>query len=110
MTGISNRHGKLFDGAFLPYLAARRASPTERIYVSGTVHENIRNKLPVSFEDLGEQSVKNIAEPVRVFLVLLNGAWALAACEPISDTYGYFRYPPKSAIAANRTCKLIFAV
>jgi adenylate cyclase len=44
------------------------------ICVSRTVHENIRNKLPLNFEDLGEQSVKNIAEPVRVFRVLLNGA------------------------------------
>ena len=33
------------------------------ICVSRTVHENIRNKLPLAFEDLGEQSVKNIAEP-----------------------------------------------
>jgi adenylate cyclase len=44
------------------------------ICVSRTVHENIRNKLPLTFEDLGEQSVKNIAEPVRVFRVLLDGA------------------------------------
>jgi adenylate cyclase len=44
------------------------------ICVSRTVHENIRNKLPLAFEDLGEQSVKNIAEPVRVFRVLLDGA------------------------------------
>jgi adenylate cyclase len=44
------------------------------ICVSRTVHENIRNKLQLNFEDLGEQSVKNIAEPVRVFRVLLNGA------------------------------------
>src|SRR5260370_6593412 len=41
--------------------------------VSRTVHENIRNKLPLSYEDLGEQTVKNIAEPVRVFRVILEG-------------------------------------
>src|ERR1700688_3591061 len=44
------------------------------ICISRTVHENIRNKLALPFEDLGEQAVKNIAEPVRVFRVLLNGA------------------------------------
>ncbi len=46
------------------------------IYISRTVHENIRNKLPLNCEDLGEQALKNIAEPVRVYRVLLNGAVA----------------------------------
>src|SRR6202171_5350548 len=31
------------------------------ICISRTVHENIRNKLPLTFADLGEQAVKNIA-------------------------------------------------
>src|ERR1700680_2319270 len=44
------------------------------ICISRTVHENIRNKLPLHFEDLGEQAVKNIAEPVHVYRVLMNGA------------------------------------
>src|ERR1700687_2437906 len=44
--------------------------------ISRTVHENIRNKLPLSYEDLGEQSVKNIAEPVRVFRVMPEGGAA----------------------------------
>jgi adenylate cyclase len=46
------------------------------ICISRTVHENVRNKLPLNFEDLGEQAVKNIAEPIRVYRVLLNGAVA----------------------------------
>src|SRR5713101_261601 len=40
------------------------------ICVSGTVCEHLGNKLALSYEDLGEQSVKNIAKPVRVFRVL----------------------------------------
>src|SRR5713226_1265302 len=40
--------------------------------ISGTVHEHIKNKLTLSYEDLGEQAVKNIAEPVRVFRVVLE--------------------------------------
>jgi adenylate cyclase len=36
------------------------------ICVSGTVREHIRGKLPYPLEDQGEQSVKNIAIPVRV--------------------------------------------
>jgi len=39
------------------------------ICISGTVWDHIRDKLPYSFEDRGEQSVKNIARPVRVFAV-----------------------------------------
>ncbi len=46
------------------------------IFISRTVHENIRNKLPLNYEDLGEQAVKNIAEPVRVFRVLMEAGAA----------------------------------
>jgi adenylate cyclase len=37
------------------------------ICVSGTVRDHILGKLPYPFEDRGEQSVKNIARPVRVY-------------------------------------------
>ena len=37
------------------------------ICVSGKVYEEVRNKLPAAFEDLGEQEVKNIPEPIRVY-------------------------------------------
>jgi TolB-like protein/class 3 adenylate cyclase/Flp pilus assembly protein TadD len=37
------------------------------ICISRTVRDQIRDKLPYAFEDLGEQSVKNIARPVRVY-------------------------------------------
>src|SRR6516162_4162333 len=40
------------------------------ICISGTVHEQIRDKLALQYEDLGEQEVKNIARPVRVYRVL----------------------------------------
>jgi len=43
------------------------------ICISDTVHTQIKNKLPFSYEDLGSQSVKNIADPVRVFRVMLEG-------------------------------------
>jgi adenylate cyclase len=40
------------------------------IYVSGAVREQVGQRLDdVEFEDLGEQSVKNIARPIRVFRV-----------------------------------------
>src|SRR5882724_4504845 len=37
------------------------------ICVSGTVRDHVRDKLPYPFEDRGEQNVKNIARPVRVY-------------------------------------------
>jgi adenylate cyclase len=37
------------------------------ICISRTVRDQIRDKLPYSFEDQGEQSVKNVARPVRVY-------------------------------------------
>jgi TolB-like protein len=37
------------------------------ICISRTVQEQIRDKLPYLFEDLGEQQVKNITQPVRVY-------------------------------------------
>jgi len=43
------------------------------ICISRTVRDQIRDKLSFAFEDLGEQSVKNIARPVRVY-ALRSGA------------------------------------
>ena len=37
------------------------------ICISRTVRDQIRDKVPYQFEDIGEQSVKNIARPVRVY-------------------------------------------
>jgi len=37
------------------------------ISISRVVRDQIRDKLPYPFEDIGEQSIKNIARPVRVY-------------------------------------------
>jgi adenylate cyclase len=42
------------------------------IFISGAVYEQIKNKLTLHYEDLGEQEVKNIAEPVRVWRVVMD--------------------------------------
>jgi TolB-like protein len=44
------------------------------VFVSNTVHDDVRDRLPFVFEDLGEQQVKNIARPVRVYRVSDAGA------------------------------------
>jgi adenylate cyclase len=40
------------------------------VCISRGVRDQIRRKLPYGFEDLGEQSVKNIAQPIRVFRLI----------------------------------------
>jgi TolB-like protein/class 3 adenylate cyclase/Tfp pilus assembly protein PilF len=39
------------------------------ICVSRVVHDQVRDKLDLGFEDLGERQLKNIARPVRVFRI-----------------------------------------
>jgi adenylate cyclase len=47
--------------------------------ISRMVRDQIRDKLPYAFEDLGEQSVKNIARPVRVYALRLEAVVDLPA-------------------------------
>ena len=37
------------------------------ICISAKVHEEVRGKLGCTFEDMGEQTVKNISRPVRAY-------------------------------------------
>jgi adenylate cyclase len=55
-------------------IAARLENLAEpgAICVSAVVHEQVRDKLDIAFEDLGEQQVKNIARPVRAFRIMLG--------------------------------------
>jgi adenylate cyclase len=39
------------------------------VYISGTAYDQVRNKFEAAFEELGEQSLKNIGVPVRVYRV-----------------------------------------
>ena len=43
------------------------------ICVSAAVRDQVADRLPVGFHDLGEQHVKNISRPIRVFKVVLDG-------------------------------------
>ena len=59
------------------------------VFVSNTVHDHVCDRLPFVFEDLGEQEVKNIARPVRVYRV-----------RDVSPTKSPF--PPSAGAAAPR--------
>ena len=55
-------------------IAARMESLAEAgaICISGTSYDQIKNKLNLGYKNLGENRVKNIAEPVRVYRVLMD--------------------------------------
>jgi TolB-like protein len=59
------------------------------ICVSGTVHDHIRDRLPYPLDDLGEQSVKNITRPVRVYALRPEAVAALPSASA----------PPAASIA-----------
>ena len=42
------------------------------IFISGTVYDQVENKLALTYEYLGEQMVKNIVKPVRVWRMVLE--------------------------------------
>jgi TolB-like protein/class 3 adenylate cyclase/tetratricopeptide (TPR) repeat protein len=51
------------------------------IMVSSVVHDQVRDKLSFGFDDMGEQSVKNIARPIGVHRVSLAEASPLATTQ-----------------------------
>src|SRR5262249_38884248 len=54
------------DGVNIAARLQAMAEPSE-IYVSQIVRDHVKNKVQLKFEHLGEQTVKNITEPVGVF-------------------------------------------
>jgi TolB-like protein/class 3 adenylate cyclase/Flp pilus assembly protein TadD len=60
-------HGDIFgDGVNIAARLEALAEPGS-ICISGTVRDHIGDRLPYAFDDIGEQRVKNIARPVRVY-------------------------------------------
>jgi adenylate cyclase len=43
------------------------------VIVSRTVFNHVRGKVTLGFDDLGEQQLKNIAEPVRIYRLQPHG-------------------------------------
>jgi adenylate cyclase len=67
------------------------------ICVTGRAFSQVKNKLELGYEYLGEQSVKNIAEPVRVYKVLMEPE---AAGKVIGEKKFLGKISRRSAIAA----------
>jgi adenylate cyclase len=65
---IAEEHDIFGDGVNVAARLEGLAEPGG-ILISNTVHDHVRDRPPFAFEDLGEQQVKNIARPVRVYRV-----------------------------------------
>jgi adenylate cyclase len=70
------------------------------IFISGTVFDHVKGKVSLDFEDLGEQQVKNIDDPVRVYRVVLDSGTnegKAAGTSPSSATV--LELPDKPSVA-----------
>ena len=65
-------------------IAARLESLAEpgAICVAAAARDHVGNKLPVAFDDLGDQQVKNIAQPIRVYRVQMEKPVAQPVADP----------------------------
>jgi len=77
-------------------VAARLESLCEPggLCISRAVRDQVRDKLPVTFDDLGEQHVKNIARPVRAFGLTPQAIAALPELTPQGLVVRGARYRP----------------
>jgi adenylate cyclase len=69
------------------------------ICISGTVYDSIRNKLSLSYESLGEHTVKNITEPVRVYRMRVGPEAAAPAVKEEKGGPKHRRWAVMSGIA-----------
>jgi adenylate cyclase len=97
---VIEEEGKIFgDGV---NIAARLESLSEAggVCISGTAYDQVENKLSFGYEYLGEQPVKNIAKPVRVYRVLVEPkAVAQRVLEVASKERMAFPLPDEPSIA-----------
>jgi adenylate cyclase len=70
---------------------------TGGVCISGMVYEGVRDRIEYPFEDLGEQEIKNIDRPVRVWRWVSGGAPTAAA--PERPDAARFALPEKPSIA-----------
>ncbi len=70
------------------------------VCISDDAHRQIRGKVDIPFEDMGSQTLKNIAEPMRVWRMRISGEAVSAS--PQSASFGPLQsrpFPDKPSIA-----------
>ena len=80
-------------------VAARLESISEPggICISGVVHQQVSGQVEAGFADLGDQNLKNIAQPVRAYRIALEEARGTPCCAPAAPAT--FALPDKPSIA-----------
>src|SRR5262249_52845699 len=68
-------------------IAARLETVAEpgAVVISGTAYDQVRNKVRVAFDDLGAQTLKNMAQPVRAYRVVGTPSVEVAAPRSATD-------------------------
>jgi TolB-like protein/class 3 adenylate cyclase len=82
---IAEEHDIFGDGVNVAARLEALAEPGG-ICVSRVVRDQVRDRLDYTFEDLGEQTVKNIARPVRVYALRPEGVASLPTTSGSSTT------------------------
>ncbi len=93
------------------------------VYVSGKVAKEVGKKLAYAFEPMGEQKIKNLAEPIAIYRVKLDGApsrsrtsktlqgkrrgilaaaFALVLLMAVAAIYGYRQLPSRSPVLPDK--------
>ncbi len=90
------------DGVNVAARIQELAQPGE-ICISAGVHELVKNKLALAYDDLGDLAVKNIAEPVRVHRVRAGPATAQRRTAAARPRRGWARALLWAALAAGAT-------
>jgi len=93
---IAEEHDIFGDGVNVAVRLEGLAEPGG-VLVSNTVHDHVRDRAPFAFEDLGEQQVKNIARPVRVYRV---GDLGGPSKSPSAASASVLPLPDKPSVAA----------
>jgi TolB-like protein/class 3 adenylate cyclase/Flp pilus assembly protein TadD len=90
-------------------IAARVEALAEEggICITRSAYDQVKNKLPLGYEYLGEHSVKNIAEPVRVYRVLIEPEYA---GELIGEETPRIRKQPRTVITASVILAIVACV
>src|SRR5262245_37288034 len=84
------------DGVNIANRLQALAKPGD-VLISGAVYDQLKKKIGAGFEFLGEQTVKNIAEPVRLYRVLQDSAQAGRTV--VAKARGpFWRWPSAAAV------------
>lgn len=92
-------------------VAARIQAPPGGICISRAVRDQLRDKSLFAFADRGEQPLKNIARPVRVFDVQFEGAPKTAApddAEPWAEVADAAGDPAEAGADEDAAIELVF--